>query len=539
MMEAKVTIPALLQMKRDGRKSVGVVAWDYQIARIADRAGVDIVSVVDSVGVNLWGHSNPLEVTMEEMLVVCKAVRRGVTRALVSCDFPFGPLQEGTESAVRAAIRLVTEGGADIIKLDGAADFPEAVRALVRAGIPVFAQFGITPQTALQYCIPYGAQSAPGALAPGEMTAKLVAQAKLLEEAGASLLDFTNSGPVAGAAVVSAVTIPVIGGFGGGPWLDGRVRLAHTAIGYGEKWIESKTETYANVARISLDAFTALIDGISTRYEVQGSGPPLLMYAPGGFNAVVETWSTQGVYAKIKLLDHLPEKYTCIMFDRRECGQSGGRVERVTWPDFVAQGKGLLDHLNISRAHIMGGCMGCCPVTAFAVAHPQTTLSMVLYWPVGGAKYRISSHQRFAEHLAFVQQHGLDAVVALATKDGKTFGADPRGGPWAAVIKADPAFAATYAAQDIDAYKLIVVGMARTMFDRDTAPGAEPEDLLRLDIPALVIPGRDAAHATSAARYLEECLPRAEYWDVPVAEQTEAVAPLRIMEFLDQASAAA
>ena len=103
----------------------------------------------------------------------------------------------------------------------------------------MFAQFGITPQTALQYGIPYGGPSAPGA-SPAEMTAKLVAQAKLLEEAGASLLDFTNSGPVAGAAVVSAVKIPVIGGFGGGPWLDGRVRLAHTAIGYGEKWIRSQ-----------------------------------------------------------------------------------------------------------------------------------------------------------------------------------------------------------------------------------------------------------------------------------------------------------
>src|SRR5271168_2512182 len=130
MTDSKVTIPALQQMKRDGRKIVGVVAWDFQIARIADRAGVDIVSVGDSVGVNLWGHSNPLEVTMDEMLVVCKAVRRGVTRALVSCDFPFGPLQEGTDSAVRAAIRLVKEAGADIIKLDGAAAFPEAVRAL-------------------------------------------------------------------------------------------------------------------------------------------------------------------------------------------------------------------------------------------------------------------------------------------------------------------------------------------------------------------------------------------------------------------------
>jgi 3-methyl-2-oxobutanoate hydroxymethyltransferase len=269
-MAEKVTIPALLEMKRAGRKSVGVVAWDYQLARIADRAGVDIVSVGDSVGVNLWGHSNPLEVTMEEMLVVCKAVRRGVTRALVSCDFAFGPLQEGIDSAVRAAIRLVKEGGADMVKLDGAADFPEAVRAVVRAGIPVFAQFGITPQTALQYGIPYGSQSAPGAQAPPEMTAKLVEQAKLLEEAGASLLDFTNSGPVAGAAVVSAVEIPVIGGFGGGPWLDGRVRLAHTAIGYGERWLDAKTETYANVARISLDAFTALIADVRAGRQIKG-----------------------------------------------------------------------------------------------------------------------------------------------------------------------------------------------------------------------------------------------------------------------------
>src|SRR5258707_5006569 len=193
-----VTIPALLQMKRDGKKSAGVVAWDYQIARIADRAGVDFISVGDSVGVNLWGHANPLEVTMDEMLVVCKAVRRGTKRALVSCDLPFGPLQEGIGSALRAAIRIVKEGGADMIKLDGAAEFPEAVRALVRAGIPVFAQFGITPQTALQFGISYRAQSAAGAPAPAQITAPLVEGAKGLEAAGASLLHLTNSGPVAG-----------------------------------------------------------------------------------------------------------------------------------------------------------------------------------------------------------------------------------------------------------------------------------------------------------------------------------------------------
>jgi pimeloyl-ACP methyl ester carboxylesterase len=281
---------------------------------------------------------------------------------------------------------------------------------------------------------------------------------------------------------------------------------------------------------------TAVIDGLTTRYEVIGSGPPLLMYAPGGFNATVETWSMQGVYAKIRLLEHLPQSYTCILFDRRECGQSGGRVERVTWTHYVAQGKGLLDHLEISRAHLMGGCMGCCPVAAFAVAHPQTVLSMVLYWPVGGARYRISSHQRFAEHLAYVQHHGLAEVVALVERDGKPFGADPRGGPWASVIKHDRDFGASYARQDADPYKLLVAGMARAMFDRDTAPGAEPEDLLRLDIPALIIPGRDAAHATSAARYLEECLPRSQYWDVPVADQTEEMVPARLLEFLENAS---
>ena len=269
-MDAKMTIPALAQMKRDGRKSVGLVAWDYQIARIADRAGVDIVSVGDSVGVNLWGHSNPLEVTMDEMMVVCKAVRRGVTRALVSCDFPFGPLQEGVDSALRAAIRLVKEGGADLVKLDAAAEFPDTVRALTRAGIPVFAQFGLTPQTALRYGVPYGAQALPGAQAPPHMTAKLVEEAKSLEAAGASLLDFTNSGPVAGAAVVKGVSIPVIGGFGGGPWLDGRIRLAHTAIGYGEKWLEPPTETYANVAKISLDALTALIADVRAGRQIKG-----------------------------------------------------------------------------------------------------------------------------------------------------------------------------------------------------------------------------------------------------------------------------
>lgn len=278
---------------------------------------------------------------------------------------------------------------------------------------------------------------------------------------------------------------------------------------------------------------TISIDGIATRYEIRGSGPALLMFSPGGFDATIEAWTSRGAYAQTKPLEHLSRKHTCIVFDRRESGGSGGRLERITWNHYVAQGKGLLEHLDIERAHLMGGCMGCSPALAFAVAHPETVISMVLYWPAGGPKYRLSSRQRFAEHLAFAHREGLQAVVALARASGKAFGADPRVGPWASVIRNDPEFAARYAAEDLATYELIVAAMERSLIDRDSTPGAEPEDLMRLDIPALIIPGHDRSHATSAARYLEECLPRAEYWDTAVAEQTEARTSARILEFLD------
>ena len=277
---------------------------------------------------------------------------------------------------------------------------------------------------------------------------------------------------------------------------------------------------------------SATLDGIATRYETIGAGPPLLMYAPGGFDATIEKWSTMGVYARVKLLEHLPKSYTCIAFDRRECGESGGRVEAVGWGQYVTQGKALLDHLGIERAHLIGGCMGCSCVMAFAVAHPKSVLSIVLWWPVGGAKYRIKGRGRFTEHLQFVREQGLSEVVALVQRDGKAFGAEPRGGPWASVIRRDKAFADAYARLDRDRYVRIVTDMVNALIDRDTSPGAEPEQLMKLDIPALIVPGRDESHATSAARYLEECLPRSQYWDVPVAGQTEESAAPRILEFL-------
>jgi 3-methyl-2-oxobutanoate hydroxymethyltransferase len=272
-MDGKVTLPGLRAMKADGRKIVGLVVWDYQMARIADRAGVDVVSVGDTVGRNLWGQPNPLEVTMDQMITVCQAVRRGVSRALVSCDFPFGPLQEGPDTAVRAAIRLVKEAGADLVKLDGAADYPEAVTAVDRAGIPVFAQFGLTPQTALRHGVAYQATPEPGTAVPEALIEGLVAQAKELEAAGAALLNFTNSGPVVGPEVARAVSIPVVGGHGGGPWLDGRMRLASAAVGYDADELDHPHDTYANVAQTALDAITSYADDVRAARQIKGGIP--------------------------------------------------------------------------------------------------------------------------------------------------------------------------------------------------------------------------------------------------------------------------
>lgn len=277
---------------------------------------------------------------------------------------------------------------------------------------------------------------------------------------------------------------------------------------------------------------TATIDGIATRYEIRGDGPPLLMFSPGGFNATLDNWTGFGLYARLKLIGHLEKSYTCVMFDRRESGASGGRVERITWDDYAAQGKGLLEALGIERAHLMGGCVGCSAAAVLATRWPDAAASMVLYSPAGGPRYRMAQRARFAKHQTYAAERSVAAVAALAASTDAGFSQDPRVGPWASVLRTDPEFAAAYARQDQQRYETVVAGMARTLFDRDTVPGPEPEDLLGLDVPALIVPGQDASHATSAARYLQECLPASVYWDMPVDGQTEETAPARVLEFL-------
>jgi len=227
-------------MKRDGRKIVAVVVYDYQLAQIVDRADVDIVSVGDSVGVNMWGQESEGDVTVDEMLLACKAVRRGVTRALVSCDIP-----SLTTNLVSAARRLVNEGGADMVKVEANT---ESIRAMVDSGIVVWAQ--LTNRDA--------------------SVSDRVREATLLQRAGASLIDFRHSGPIAGPAVASAVSIPVIGGLGGGPWLDGRVRAIANAIGYTAAALDDQADRYANVARIAFEAVGSYADDVRAGRQIRG-----------------------------------------------------------------------------------------------------------------------------------------------------------------------------------------------------------------------------------------------------------------------------
>ena len=227
-------------MKRDGDKIVAVVVYDYQLAQIVDRAGVDIISVGDSVGVYMWGQEKEGAVTVDQMLLACKAVRRGVTHAIVSCDIP-----SSSTDVVSTARRLIGEGGADMVKVEAG---PESIRAIVDAGMAVWAQLSNADAS----------------------VDDLVHEATLLQRAGASLIDFRHSGPIAGLAVVTALSIPVIGGLGGGPWLDGRVRAIANAIGYTAAALDDRGDRYANVAQVALKGIGSYVDDVRAGRQIKG-----------------------------------------------------------------------------------------------------------------------------------------------------------------------------------------------------------------------------------------------------------------------------
>jgi pimeloyl-ACP methyl ester carboxylesterase len=274
----------------------------------------------------------------------------------------------------------------------------------------------------------------------------------------------------------------------------------------------------------------AMIDGINTYYETHGTGTPILMCAPGGFDATIEKWRTATAWTGIDAIAALAAEHMVILYDRRECGQSGGRVERLSWASYTSHGKALLDHLKIDSAWIMGGCMGCSVALAFGAHYPETTRGLLLHWPVGGYRWKVNSQERFLRHYNFAKQNGLKGVIERA-RGGKSFWMDPEGGPWATEIARNQAFADGFANHDLERYLGTVLTSGRGLFDRDTAPGAEPEEVMGIKAPALIIPGDDPSHATSGAHYLRELLPKADFWNVMPPQQTTRNVCDRLLEF--------
>jgi pimeloyl-ACP methyl ester carboxylesterase len=275
---------------------------------------------------------------------------------------------------------------------------------------------------------------------------------------------------------------------------------------------------------------TIVIDGIEVYYETKGSGSPLLMFAPGGFDATIDKWVSASAWKDINALDALAAEHTVVVYDRREAGRSGGRVERLGWGSYTRQAKDLLDHLRIDSAYVMGGCMGCSVALAFGVHYPERARALLLHWPVGGYRWKVNGLERFRRHYDFTKANGVKAVVERA-QTGKSFWSDPESGPWASVIARDRQFAENFADQDLERYLGVILTAGRGFFDRDTATGAEPEEVMGIKVPALIIPGDDPSHATSGAHYLRECLPNNEFWNVMPPEQTTQKVCDRILEF--------
>ncbi len=250
--ERRVTVPGLWERKARGEKIVMVTAYDYPSALLAERAGVDCLLVGDSVAATVQGHANTLPVTLDEMIYHVRMVRRGTKRALLIADLPFGSYQAGVEDAVRSAIRLMKEGGAEAVKLEGGAPALESVARLQAAGIPVMGHLGLTPQSVHAF----GGHRVQGR---DEASAdQMVADAVALEEAGAFGLILEAIPAALAARITAALKIPTVG-IGAGAACDGQVQVWHDLLGL----FPGKTFRHAKqYAELGLAAEAALRDYI-------------------------------------------------------------------------------------------------------------------------------------------------------------------------------------------------------------------------------------------------------------------------------------
>jgi 3-methyl-2-oxobutanoate hydroxymethyltransferase len=255
---AKVTAPAIVALKRKSEPITVVTAYDFPTARFADEAGVEILLVGDSVGTVVLGYESTLPVTMEDMLHHVRAVTRAKPSALVVGDMPFMSYQVSTEQAVANAGRLVQEGGADAIKLEGGARVADAVARIVEAGIPVMGHLGLTPQSVLAFG-GYKVQ------ARGEADQeRLLADAKTLERAGCFSLVLEGIPARLGAAVTRELSIPTIG-IGAGVQCDGQVLVTHDLLGLFHGHQPKFVRRYAELGTATRDAFARYVADVKAR----------------------------------------------------------------------------------------------------------------------------------------------------------------------------------------------------------------------------------------------------------------------------------
>jgi 3-methyl-2-oxobutanoate hydroxymethyltransferase len=247
MTRDKITIRTLPRMKAQGEKITMLTAYDYPLARAVDESGIEVILVGDSLGMVVLGHSTTLPVTMDDMVHHCKAVARGVSRALLVADLPFMSYQVSREDALRNAGRLVKEGGAEAVKLEGGAEVLGTVEALVGAGIPVMGHLGLTPQSYHQM----GGYRVQARTA--EEADRLLKDAGALERAGIFSLVLEGIPSEVARRVTEGLTVPTIG-IGAGPFCDGQVLVAHDMLGLQEDLSPKFVKRYAQGRQVFLEA---------------------------------------------------------------------------------------------------------------------------------------------------------------------------------------------------------------------------------------------------------------------------------------------
>jgi 3-methyl-2-oxobutanoate hydroxymethyltransferase len=245
----KVALPGLIEAKRRGEKVAMVTAYDAPSARLADAAGVELILVGDSAAMVVLGHDSTVPVSLDEMLVLTRAVTRSARHALVVGDLPFGSYELSDQQAVSSAIRMVKEGGVDLVKLEGAGPMAARVRAIAEANIAVMGHVGLTPQSATRL----GGFRAQGRDARAALG--LVDAARAIEEAGAAALVLEAIPSVVAAAISSALTIPTIG-IGAGGACDGQVLVWHDLLGLTPGPVPRFVQRYAELG----DEIAAALD---------------------------------------------------------------------------------------------------------------------------------------------------------------------------------------------------------------------------------------------------------------------------------------